>query len=521
MANPLKVLTDLIVSGSTSTSGSLTVGGNGGLTVSAGTSAVQALTATTISASSTLQIGGVSTLAGAVTAQNGVTVTGAALNASAVAVSASALSVTNNAAVGGNLTVTGDLTVNGTTTTVNTQNLLIEDAIIQLGSSSVGNASADGDRGFVFSLSGSDNKAFFWDASDSKFKLANTTTTGGSSAIVPGTAQDLDVGTLTAISVTGSAGVNVPAGQAFSIGTVNAINTDSVPHPLVPGGPHSAIVLSYDGQDQGSYVAVASSSMGTYVSLSSSLQTLIRGTGIAGTAGGVALEGGIGGVEILANGTNVEDIKLFSAAGGIKIQTNSTDGAHSITLSTTGNSVSGTVVQGKLHVEDNNGTYSNFTLVGGKLGGQYTNITGAFAAIDAALGSVMGGATVTPTEYYSLRTVVKGVKQAGNDTVVFTISGSANASESGRTPSGRGLTSMSSSNADTLVSSLMAGMSFDIATKVPNTGLWSNDLVSVQLTASSLENNFYWPQIIVDAPALATNSEIRLIVVNENNGVII
>ena len=40
--------------------------------------------------------------------------------------------VSGNTEVGGNLTVTGDLTVNGATTTVSTQNLLVEDALIGL-----------------------------------------------------------------------------------------------------------------------------------------------------------------------------------------------------------------------------------------------------------------------------------------------------------------------------------------------------------------------------------------------------
>ena len=82
--------------------------------------------------------------------------------------------VSGNTEVGGNLTVTGDLTVNGATTTVSTQNLLVEDALIGLQSELTG-ANAN-DIGFIFERgSTGDNAAFIWDESDDKFKLGTTT----------------------------------------------------------------------------------------------------------------------------------------------------------------------------------------------------------------------------------------------------------------------------------------------------------------------------------------------------------
>ena len=82
--------------------------------------------------------------------------------------------VSGNTEVGGNLTVTGDLTVNGNTTTVSTQNLLVEDALIGLQSELTG-ANAN-DIGFIFERgSTGNNAAFIWDESDDKFKLGTTT----------------------------------------------------------------------------------------------------------------------------------------------------------------------------------------------------------------------------------------------------------------------------------------------------------------------------------------------------------
>lgn len=82
--------------------------------------------------------------------------------------------VSGNTEVGGNLTVTGDLTVNGATTTVSTNNLLVEDALIGLQHELTG-ANAN-DIGFIFERgSTGDNAAFIWDESDDKFKLGLTT----------------------------------------------------------------------------------------------------------------------------------------------------------------------------------------------------------------------------------------------------------------------------------------------------------------------------------------------------------
>lgn len=86
------------------------------------------LYAGTISGSSTLQVGGTSTLK--------------AVNAQAV--TATTLSASSNVDIGGKLTVAGDLTVQGTTTTVNSTTLEIKDKNIVIASGSVTSNDANG-----------------------------------------------------------------------------------------------------------------------------------------------------------------------------------------------------------------------------------------------------------------------------------------------------------------------------------------------------------------------------------------
>lgn len=406
MANPLKVLTELQVSGALNTSGSLSVGGGGSLTVANG---------------ATVTAGGLTVTAG------GVTVSAGNINASAVEVSASALNVTNNALVGGNLTVTGDLTVNGTTTTINTTNLVVEDHNIILGAvTTPTDSTADGGG---ITLSGSTNKTFQW---------SNTTD-----------------------SWTSSEHLDLASGKAFKIGTVEAVKQAS----FSQGVENDSITLDITGSQ-----LVSGSSTAALIGVGAATAV---GMGSIGSAallkGDVALvRGGSLGVKIEASG---------SGQGGVTI-----------------------------------GAYGD---------GETITLTGSAGSVTLSqlVTAVAGGSSVSITKYYGVRTVVSGTKQSGNDTVVFTISGSNNQGESGRTPSGAGLTNMSASDASSLIS-LMGGMSVDVAIKANGTNTWTNDLVSVQISASAPQGGFYWPQVTIDAPSLTDSSLIRLIVVNENENVI-
>lgn len=79
-----------------------------------------------------------------------------------------------NVDVGGNLIVAGDLTVNGTTSTINTTNLVVKDAIIGLGYDASGATRTNGDRGWIGGLNilGDDEHvAMLWDSSRSEFTV--------------------------------------------------------------------------------------------------------------------------------------------------------------------------------------------------------------------------------------------------------------------------------------------------------------------------------------------------------------
>jgi hypothetical protein len=65
--------------------------------------------------------------------------------------------LTGNVTASGNVTVTGNLTVNGATTTVSTNNLLVEDVFIGLASEAL----SDADTGIIFG--GAAKKVFGWD----------------------------------------------------------------------------------------------------------------------------------------------------------------------------------------------------------------------------------------------------------------------------------------------------------------------------------------------------------------------
>lgn len=92
-----------------------------------------------------------------------------------------------SATVEGNLVVDGDFVVNGAMTIVNTNNLVVKDAIVGLGYASGANGPTEitpaGDRGFVFSVPEANNVATFWDHDSSKFKMVFTDSEPGAAGI--------------------------------------------------------------------------------------------------------------------------------------------------------------------------------------------------------------------------------------------------------------------------------------------------------------------------------------------------
>ena len=96
-----------------------------------------------------------------------------------------ALDVTGNTRIAGNQTVTGDLIVQGTTTSIDSQNLSVEDNILTINQ----NASADTDSGIMINRGSSQDPAvFFWDETEDKFidSMNNNDESNPSSGVVRG-----------------------------------------------------------------------------------------------------------------------------------------------------------------------------------------------------------------------------------------------------------------------------------------------------------------------------------------------
>ncbi len=101
-----------------------------------------------------------------------------------------AIDVNGTARFQGNVLINADLTVAGTTTTIDSQNLVVEDNIITLNE----NASQATDAGIMIKRSAADNAVFFWDETNNLFKVGTTPRDGS-------TTTDFDSVTLSKIQI--------------------------------------------------------------------------------------------------------------------------------------------------------------------------------------------------------------------------------------------------------------------------------------------------------------------------------
>jgi len=85
-----------------------------------------------------------------------------------------ALDVNGNTRITGDQTITGDLVVQGTTTTIDSQNLVVEDNIITINE----NASGATDAGIMINRTAENNALFIWDETVDKFRFGTTTQDG-------------------------------------------------------------------------------------------------------------------------------------------------------------------------------------------------------------------------------------------------------------------------------------------------------------------------------------------------------
>ena len=122
-----------------------------------------------------------------------------------------------NGEFGGNLQVGGNLTVSGTTTSVNTTNLEIQDALLELNKNNSGGADVDAGI-FVQRGSAGNNAVLYWNEGDDSFKAVLSNSAADATSVTDSSFAALEVGSLT---------VNAGVGITASSGDVTVANATS------------------------------------------------------------------------------------------------------------------------------------------------------------------------------------------------------------------------------------------------------------------------------------------------------
>jgi len=137
------------------------------------------------------------------------------------------LEVANNAIIRGTMQVMGDLIVDGDLTVLTTNNLIVEDPIIELGNVNM-SSGAQYDVGMIFTQPTGSNVATFYDISDSLYRVAMTSNTAHDTGITVLSAIEMEVtGNLTATTNLNS--VNSHFSDTLSMGSGNIlINGNSI-----------------------------------------------------------------------------------------------------------------------------------------------------------------------------------------------------------------------------------------------------------------------------------------------------
>lgn len=189
---------------------------------------------------------------------------------------------------GANVTVVGDLTVSGTTTTIDTQNLLVEDKNIIIGNvTSPTDTTADGGG---ITLKGSTDKTITWVDSTDNWTFNQSITTSGNLDVQGGTITD-STGALTISTGASNGAITLdPNGTGNVVVTlVNGANLTNSRN-YVFGTLRNSTLTS-----QGDIWAINPSSSSTFTATGSSISgtTLTIGTLTSGTiAVGQSLSGG-------------------------------------------------------------------------------------------------------------------------------------------------------------------------------------------------------------------------------------
>jgi hypothetical protein len=462
--------------------------------------------------------------------------------------------------VEGNLTINGNLFVTGATTTVATENLLVKDPVIVVGS---GSNAAGKDLGLIFGSTA--QQAFIWDHDSSRFQIGATSETGADDEITLSAYADFEAKDVYAANLSASAAIKAPAITASvgaSVGTLNAsglstlaavtassleVSGDANFKGAVTLGDAAADVITVTGQMSAS--AGISMADGQAFKLAGTAAVLKAEHEIMGfpATGSQLYYGNDAAYVFVADvdsgsgqGTAIKGDVVVVSAGQFGFDAKS-DGSMALSASDTLELKSDSLVQltapqfdvnAETHINsdvyvggalqltsgDHSGSFSIITGSTWSNDGAQLNLSSALKQLDAAIAGA-NSATVSPTEYYGVRASVSARKKGASDDIVVNFAG-AGADGSGSTYNKAAITGLSSSvSAADLLDSVLPFASFDVAVQSAAGAMWTNDLVSVQVEAVESGGKWY-PKFTVSAPALAQDGYVRLIVVNEKANVI-
>jgi hypothetical protein len=162
-----------------------------------------------------------------------------------------------------NLVVGGDLTVNGATTTINSVNLEVKDAVVGLGFASGTISETAGDRGLIAGLAGGvDHATFLWKNVEAEFVLGRTQSSAtGSLPISLTSYSNLHVADIQASIVTASLGftgsltklvngedyLRSGAGITLATGSSGEVTITSTITQVSPGSPDAGVQYNSGG----------------------------------------------------------------------------------------------------------------------------------------------------------------------------------------------------------------------------------------------------------------------------------
>ena len=219
--------------------------------------------------------------------------------------------------MGDDLVVTGNLTVNGETTTVNSENKIIQDRFIMLANAVSGAPSAD--VGIFFNRGTSGNAAIYYDESAKFFRLSETRDPDSNVVVNPTGAANLAVGQFTASSIESG---------AIQLNSTFVQGTDDQGYDLKLFGDTSGAFLLWDtsadtlGVTGAAKIDITKDRLligGTTVTTTATevnqLDAITRGSIIYGNASGATARLAIGSADkvLTSDGT---DISWEDASGG-------------------------------------------------------------------------------------------------------------------------------------------------------------------------------------------------------------